>query len=78
MNQIRRKMSSTEAMENLFDGENGFFAKSQASFNSDGCLTIRNYIANDKDNDEIIIFNRQETQAVLNLFKWFKNNDLPF
>lgn len=78
MNKITRTMSSTETGKNLFDGGNGFFAKSQASFNSDGCITVRNYLPDDKESDEIIIFNRQETKAILDLFKFFKNNDLPF
>ena len=52
--------------------------RSQASFNSDGVLTLRNY--DDKDKDEIIIFSQVETNAILGLFRMMKNKncDLPF
>lgn len=52
--------------------------RSQASFNSDGVLTLRNY--DDKDKDEIIIFSHVETNAILELFRMMKNKncDLPF
>lgn len=54
----------------------------QASFNSDGYITLRNYNVNNKDSDEIIILSAEETQAVIQLFKklgvMLKNTDLPF
>ena len=54
----------------------------QASINSDGAITLRNYDINDKDSDEIIILSAEETQAIINLFsqlgKMIKNNNLPF
>ena len=56
------------------------FAYSQASFNSDGCITLRNY-NNDRD-DEIIILTHDETHAILKLFSKLgtmnKNYNLPF
>ena len=54
----------------------------QASFNSDGAITLRNYDIEDKDSDEIIIMSAEETQAIIKLFsqlgKMIKNNELPF
>ena len=53
----------------------------QASFNSDGVLTLRNYNRWDKNSDEIIIFSREETLAIVELFKAIKAlgvTDIPF
>lgn len=53
----------------------------QASFNSDGVLTLRNYNRWDKNSDEIIIFSREETLAIVELFKAIKAlgvHDIPF
>jgi len=54
----------------------------QASFNSDGCITLRNYDINNKNSDEIIILSAEETQAIVKLFKSiaknFGCNELPF
>jgi hypothetical protein len=56
--------------------------RSQASFNSDGVLTIRNYDPDNKSMDEIIIFTKSETEAVVHLMseigRTLKNNTLPF
>lgn len=54
----------------------------QASFNSDGAITLRNYDIEDKDSDEIIILLSEETYAIIQLFSklgtMIKNNNLPF
>ena len=53
----------------------------QASFNSDGALTLRNYNRWEKNSDEIIIFSREETLAIVELFKAIKAlgvPDIPF
>ena len=56
-------------------------SKSQASINSDGMLTLRNY-GDTADADEIIIFNQNESLAILRLFKElykiFERGELPF
>lgn len=56
------------------------FNYSQASFNSDGCITLRNF--NSDRVDEIIILNHDETNAILKLFSKLgsmnKNYNLPF
>lgn len=53
----------------------------QASFNSDGNITLRNHSAN-KAKDEIIILSKTETKAVFALFSEIgqinKNFNLPF
>lgn len=54
----------------------------QASFNSEGAITLRNYSINNKDSDEIIILSGEETHAIIQLFSklgtMIKNNNLPF
>ena len=51
----------------------------QASFNSDGNITLRNYDRCDKNKDEIIILSDYETRAIFDLFKRFNRQDvLPF
>lgn len=54
----------------------------QASFNSDGNITLRNYNINKKDSDEIIILSAAETQAIITLFSrlgtMIRNHTLPF
>ena len=54
----------------------------QASFNSDGNITLRNYNTNNKNSDEIIVLSSEETQAIIELFGKLKSmvhlNGLPF
>lgn len=52
----------------------------QASFNSDGVITLRNYNITNRNSDEIIILSAEETQAIIKLFKELKSyvSDLPF
>lgn len=54
----------------------------QASFNSDGYITLRNFTHPNKESDEIIILSAEETQAIIQLFsklgRVFQNNTLPF
>ena len=49
----------------------------QASFNSDGVLTLRNYNMKNKNSDEIIIFSREETNAIIELFRAIKQLGVP-
>lgn len=65
------------SIESEVQETNGTYA--QASFNSDGVLTLRKY-SKDAKNDEIIIFSRSETDAILRLFEMMKDNarELPF
>lgn len=56
------------------------YAHCQASLNSDGMITLRNY--DDNNSDEIIILSAKETDALFKLFSKIgqknKNYDLPF
>jgi len=56
--------------------------KCQASYNSDGNITLRKYDPNDKNNDVITIFTNEETAAIIQLMyqinKRFNNIQLPF
>ena len=55
------------------------FCDCQASFNSHGCITLRNYNAGDKNKDEIICLSDTETRAIISLFRKLKDHDiLPF
>lgn len=78
MRYIRRNMTSDESTIN---GVNEFY-ECQASFNSDGFITLRNYKRDNKDKDEIIILSRQETEALFQLFSRLdqnvKDHTIPF
>ena len=54
----------------------------QASINSNGCITLRNYNPDSRDSDEIIILSSKETLAIVKLFKEIKRlenyQDLSF
>ena len=61
-------------------GETSWYC--QASFNSDGNITLRNYNINNKNSDEIIILSAEETQAITKLFseigRMTRIHTLPF
>ena len=72
---IKRKMSATkETIE-----ERG---RVQASFNSDGRITLRTTNGTGKDDDMIVVLSNEETSAIVMLFKEIKCTlrvqDLPF
>ena len=53
--------------------------ETQAAINSDGHLTIRSvYDGDDKAIDTIVVLTREETNAVLKLFRLFRERDLPY
>lgn len=69
-----------KVVESCTDKSN-YSLECQASFNSDGVLMLRNYNIEDKNSDEIIIFSREETNAVVELFRAIKQlgvPDIPF
>ena len=72
--EMQSKVITTEKGETTLD--------CQASFNSDGYITLRNYTIENKDSDEIIILSGEETQAIIKLFKnlakSFRCEALPF
>lgn len=74
---IDREMKVVESATN----KSNYSLNCQASFNSDGVLTLRNYNMENKNSDEIIIFSREETLAIVELFSEFKRlnvTDIPF
>lgn len=79
---IKRKMvvedQATTAEHNIDE----YLPHCQASFNSDGDITLRNYDRSSKNKDEIIILSDAETNALFELFtkigQKHKNYDLPF
>ena len=51
----------------------------QASLNSDGNITLRNYDLQNKDSDEIIILSAKETKAIFDLMRVINGEtSLPF
>lgn len=62
---IDREMTRTEMTT---DKSNTYFY-CQASFNSDGNITLRNYDIHNKNSDEIIVLRAEETEAIVLLFK---------
>lgn len=62
MKVIERQMQVTESQQKHN------YQQCQASINSDGCITVRNYSLCNKNQDEIIILSREETRAIFNLF----------
>ena len=77
---INRKM---QVAEQKTTGERGYGQRSQASINSEGRITIRNYSRSDRDHDEIMILSDAETKAIFDLMRVMKglgvkNEDIPF
>ena len=75
---IRREFDRTE--NESFSGDHA-----QASYNSDGRMTLRVYDRGDKKMDKIIVFDNVETEAIIKLIWLMRNfdlekssNDLPF
>lgn len=79
---IKRNMITDEAVRTANDNINEYLPYCQASFNSDGNITLRNYDRSDKNKDEIIILSASETNAIFALFNKMMNKskqyDLPF
>lgn len=65
-----------KVVESCTDKSN-YSLKCQASFNSDGVLTLRNYKMGDKNSDEIIILSSEETEAIVELFRAIKQLGVP-
>lgn len=82
MQVIKRKMQAEVKIRTADDNIDEYLPKSQASFNSDNCITIRNYDTRNKNKDEIIILSPTETNAIFLLFSRLgektKNYTLPF
>lgn len=79
---IKRKMVVEEQITIADHNIDEYLPYCQASFNSDGNITLRNYDRSNKDKDEIIILSNAETEALFLLFNQMgqknKNYTLPF
>lgn len=80
---IKRQMTiPAEQMVIGDDNRDTYLPHCQASFNSDGNITLRNYDRSNKNKDEIIILSQSETKALFELFskmgQKYKSYDLPF
>lgn len=82
MLRIKRNMTVTECEKTANNNIDEYLPHCQASFNSDGNITLRNYDNSNKNNDEIIILSNSETKALFTLFSKLgeknKNYDLTF
>ena len=83
MKKIKRQMTTpVEQMVIGNDDIDTYLPYCQASFNSDGNITLRNYDRSNKNRDEIIILSQSETTALFELFSkmgQMRNNyNLPF
>lgn len=74
------KVITRNMVSEVVETNDGYGYAYQASLNSDGCLTLREYLCDDKEHDKIICFTSDETRAILQLFRLIKNSgfDLPF
>ena len=76
---LKRNIQTDEIAK---ESDNMFLCECQASFNSDGNITLRNYDRNDNSEDEIIILSKLETNAIFELMYKInentKNRGLPF
>lgn len=79
---IERNMEAEEIVKTADNNIDQYLPYCQASFNSDGNITLRNYDRSNKNKDEIIILSNSETDALFALFSKIgqkqKNYDLPF
>ena len=79
---IKRNMEAEEIVKTADNNIDQYLPYCQASFNSDGNITLRNYDRSNKNKDEIIILSQSETDALFALFSKIgqkhKNYDIPF
>ncbi len=79
---IKRNMEPEQMQLFAEDNLDKYLPYCQASFNSDGNITLRNYDRSNKNKDEIIILSNSETTALFELFskmgRMRKAYDLPF
>lgn len=79
---LKRKLVTDEHIKTANDNIDEYLPYCQASFNSDGNITLRNYDRSNKEKDEIIILSNSETEALFLLFSQIgqknRNYTLPF
>jgi hypothetical protein len=82
MKRIKRNMVVTECEKTANNNINEYLPYCQASFNSEGNITLRNFDNSKKEKDEIIILTDSETEALFRLFSRmglkYRNHTLPF
>ena len=61
-------MNNEEIAKTANNNLDQYLPHCQASFNSDGRITLRNYDISDKSKDEIIVLSDSETDALFELF----------
>ena len=65
---LKRNCTIEERTEKAEHNLNEYLPNCQASFNSDGNITLRSYDRSNKNKDEIIILSTVETDALFRLF----------
>ena len=79
---LERNMIATEVVKTADNNIDQYLPRCQASFNSDGLITLRNYDNSNKNKDMIIILSRSETEALFELFskmgRMVKTYDIPY
>ena len=82
MKVIKRQMITEGTTSTAEHNINEYLPYCQASFNSDGNITLRNYDRSNRNRDEIIILSNSETEALFLLFSRMgqknRNYTLPF
>lgn len=79
---VKRTTNVVENINTANNNINEYLPYCQASFNSDGNITLRNYDRSNKNKDEIIVLSASETEALFLLFSRLgqknRNYTLPF
>lgn len=79
---IKRNMNVEEIVKTADNNIDEYLPHCQASFNSDGNITLRNHDHSNKNKDEIIILSDSETNALFALFnkigQKYKKIGFPF
>ena len=75
---IKRNMSAEVVVKTADNNIDEYLPHCQASFNSDGSITLRNYDRSDRNKDEIIILSENETNALFNLFNKLEGKGVQF
>lgn len=79
---LKRNITVEERIATADHNKDSYLPYCQASFSSDGNITLRNYDRSSKKDDEIIILSSSETEALFRLFSQLgvksRNYTLPF
>ena len=82
MKLLKRSIDCTNEIKTANNNINEYLPHCQASFNSDDCITLRNYDRGNPNKDEIIVLSPTETAALFCLFSRLgeknRQHTLPF